>query len=96
MQVDPALLRDWSTTVAAASDDLGAIDVRGLFAAAAGACNGTALVRGLAAHSHTESEKVTGYRDSLDALSLSIRATADELENADNQNARNLKTTQPL
>ena len=94
MQVDPALLREWSTTVAAVSDDVGAVDVRAIFGAAATACKGTVLVRGLSTHAESEVATVSGYRDSLDAFSHEIRFAADELENADRSNAGHIESTQ--
>ncbi|ORM37967.1 hypothetical protein [Williamsia sp. 1135] len=94
MRVDPALLREWSKTVAAASDDIDAVDVYTVFGAAATACTGTALVRGLSTHACTEGITVAEYRDSLDILSQAIRSTADELENADYANASGIDPRQ--
>jgi hypothetical protein len=94
VQVDPALLREWSTAVAAVSDDVGAVNVRSIFGSAATACKGTALVRGLSTHAENEVATVSGYRDSLDAFSQEIRSAANELENADRSNAGHIESTQ--
>lgn len=91
MRVDPELLREFSRTVARASDELSAMDVRGRWESAGTACNGTAMVAGMASQAHTENESVKTHAANLDALASAVKCTAEVVERADDASCIEIK-----